>query len=154
MAQGKSLKIVMEELNKSTQHPNELIEVAIGLVFNPQQEVLMAKRGAHQHLAGCWEFPGGKINQNETAIHGLKRELFEEVGLEVLKARSFLKCFPSYATKHLCLRIFWVDQYIGQPYSKEGQPVQWMPIHRMDQLKIPPANRPIIEKLKQCLSIE
>ena len=60
---------------------NQTLQIAVGIIRNAQHEIFVARRQAGSHLAGVWEFPGGKIEAGESAQQGLARELFEEVGI-------------------------------------------------------------------------
>ena len=65
--------------------PADAVHVAVGVIFNPQQDhILIAKRPQHLHQGGLWEFPGGKVSLGETVEQALKRELYEELGIWVL----------------------------------------------------------------------
>ncbi|MGL5419413.1 MAG: NUDIX domain-containing protein, partial [Plesiomonas shigelloides] len=59
------------------------VQVAVGIIRTAQREVFLTQRGADSHLAGFWEFPGGKIEVGECAEDALRRELDEEIGIEV-----------------------------------------------------------------------
>ena len=61
---------------------NNVIHVAVGVIINNQQQVLIAKRPDHLHQGGLWEFPGGKVDEGETVTQALKRELHEELDLD------------------------------------------------------------------------
>ena len=66
------------------------MHVAVGVIVNEQQEILIAKRPDHQYKGGLWEFPGGKVEPGETVYNALLRELNEEVNIQVIHAESCL----------------------------------------------------------------
>jgi 8-oxo-dGTP diphosphatase len=116
--------------------------VAIGLVFNTAGDILIAKRPLHKYKGGLWEFPGGKVEAGESVLQALRREFFEEVGIQVLTARPWLQ-IPS----EVLLDVYRVEEYSGEPFGKEGQEVLWVPLQQLLQFEFPPANQMIIEKL-------
>ncbi|STQ81890.1 8-oxo-dGTP diphosphatase [Hafnia alvei] len=60
------------------------LHIAVGIIRNDEGEIFITQRGGDSHLSGLWEFPGGKIEVNESPVQGLQRELLEETGIEVL----------------------------------------------------------------------
>ena len=109
-------------------------------------EIFIAKRPNHLHKGGYWEFPGGKIQPDETAAKALARELAEEIGIAVDAERcKFL--FPivwDYPEKQVELNIFLVDEFGGEPEGLEGQEVKWVRSQDLDQYQFPEANAEIV----------
>lgn len=123
------------------------IHVVIGIIVNNEGLFCLSQRPLHVHLGGLWEFPGGKLEKGETPFAGLKRELFEELGIEVISARPFMG-FPYDYSSHQVYLDFWlVDQFNGEPHGKEGQPVVWLSRTDLLQYETPAANRPVIDAL-------
>lgn len=120
------------------------VRVAVGLVIQ-NQCVLIAKRHDHQHQGGLWEFPGGKIEAGETALAALKRELKEEVDLDVLVAEPVLTVDHSYPDKTVSLLVFNVTQFKGEARHCEGQALQWLPLNALHTVVVPKANKKIVE---------
>src|SRR6478752_215306 len=104
------------------------VHVAVGVITNNRQEVLIAKRAVHLHQGGFWEFPGGKVEKNETVQQALSRELHEELGINVEVARPFIKITHDYPDKSVLLDVWLVEQFTGQPQSRESQPLLWVAI--------------------------
>jgi 8-oxo-dGTP diphosphatase len=100
-------------------------EIAVGIVMNHQQEILISKRSIHKPMGGFWEFPGGKIEEGETPEIALKRELQEEVGLEVLDLTSLMQHQHSYNEYSVQLNVFLIQNFKGQAKPLEGQEIQW-----------------------------
>ena len=69
-------------------HPRELLSIAIGILRNTKNEVLLGKRIKGKSLKGYWEFPGGKIEPNETPEEALFREFQEELGVEIGRSKK------------------------------------------------------------------
>lgn len=124
-----------------------MIHVAVGLIQNHQAEVLIAKRLAHQPKGGLWEFPGGKVEINESVFPALQRELKEEIGIDVLQAEAWLEVKYVYEDKHVLLDTWKVTHFVGNPSGREGQPILWVPVNQLKQFDFPEGNRAIIEKL-------
>lgn len=129
-----------------------LINVAVGMVLDGDK-VLIAKRGDHQHQGGLWEFPGGKVETGETTPQALRRELAEEVGLDVDPERMVaLTCLEfDYGDKAVRLDTWVCPGFAGQAQGLEGQPVRWVAVSDLDQYEFPEANQPLIEQLQAYL---
>jgi 8-oxo-dGTP diphosphatase len=121
--------------------------VVMGVILNLKQEVLIAQRLSHQEKGGMWEFPGGKVELNETAFQALQRELKEELGIQVIAAEPWMQIECHYPHKSLLLDTWMVKQFSGVPSGMEGQPVRWIPLAQLTQFEFPEGNRAIIEKL-------
>jgi 8-oxo-dGTP diphosphatase len=123
------------------------VDVAVGVIFNGTGEVLVAQRLSHQHLGECWEFPGGKVEPGESIDDALKRELLEEVGIEVISHEAWMVFDYDYPEKSLTLHVHKITQFQGEAQGLEGQPIQWMqPVGLLD-LNFPNANYEIREAL-------
>jgi len=118
--------------------------VAAGVIENEQGYILIAKRPLHLHQGGKWEFPGGKVESNESALEALTRELAEEVGLDVLMAKPMIKLEYDYGDKIVILDVWHVNQFSGQGAGLEGQEVQWVAKKDLASFEFPSANEPIV----------
>ena len=123
------------------------VDVAVGVVFNEKGQVLVAKRQSHQHQANAWEFPGGKIEPGETVPTALKRELFEEVGIEVVHHEPWLEIEHDYPDKSVRLCVFKVISFKGQASGREGQLIAWHHPETLPELLLPKANELIVQAL-------
>ena len=124
-----------------------MIRVAVG-VIKRADFVYVTYRHANQHQGEKWEFPGGKIEKNETAIQALKRELFEEVGIVVIKQTPLTVIEFDYSDKQVGLDVFVVDEFNNEPHPKESQPGKWIKISELDSAFFPEANVKIIKLLQ------
>ena len=123
------------------------LHIIIGILQNQQGEFCLAQRPAHVHLGGLWEFSGGKLEPGEQAFEGLKRELAEELGIEVIRAEPYL-AFPYDYPKHKVYLDFWrVTEFKGEPHGHEGQPVRWVSQADLPKYQTPEASGPLIQKL-------
>jgi 8-oxo-dGTP diphosphatase len=115
----------------------------VGLVRGAAQEILISKRKADVLEGGLWEFPGGKIEDGETSLDALARELTEEVG--VLPSVAVPTFGYIYAHKQYDLKIFVYDvlKWSGNVYPREGQEILWVKDYELKNYGMPTANKPI-----------
>lgn len=128
-----------------------MIHVAVGIVLNKQQQVLVAERAAHKHQGGMWEFPGGKVEPGESVFDALKRELEEEINIHVTQATEWMKFPYEYSDKKLLLDAWIITEFEGEAHGKEGQAIRWVAPTEISSLKIPDGNILIVEKLLEYL---
>lgn len=124
------------------------IEVAAGVLRDAAGRVLLAQRLPGRHLAGLWEFPGGKVEPDEAAEDALKRELAEELGIRIGPARPLVSVLHEYPEKKIRLMLFEVHGFDGEPHGAEGQPLAWVRPDEMHALDMPAADRPLIRLLE------
>lgn len=120
------------------------IDVSVGIVANDRGELLIAKRPAHWLGGGYWEFPGGKIEPNEDAQSALKRELREEVGIEVQDYQPLINLNYRYPERNVSLNAWRVTRYAGEAMGLEGQEIRWCTPSELDHMNMLPANRAIV----------
>lgn len=123
------------------------VRVAVGVVVNEHDEVLISRRHVDSHQGGLWEFPGGKIEAGESVESALQREFREELGIEVGTAYPFKQILHDYGDKSVCLEIWRIVDYRGRPQGLEGQPVEWCPVSKLQNRPFPAANVPISRAL-------
>jgi 8-oxo-dGTP diphosphatase len=128
------------------------VHVAVGIIINPIGEILLAKRHDHLHQGGKWEFPGGKVESDETVTQALIRELKEEVGLLVSTSSAFMTISHDYPDKQVLLDIHLVQDFSGEAIGAEGQQIAWVSQAQLKDYEFPEANLPILEKIYQQLS--
>ena len=133
---------------------NTPIHVAVGVIFDNQKadQILIAKRPQHLHQGGLWEFPGGKVSEDETVDQALERELLEELGITVIQSQPLMQVQHNYSDKQVFLDIWTVTQFSGEARGLEGQQCQWVAIQQLlsaeSKYQFPEANKAILEKLK------
>lgn len=123
------------------------LQVAVGIIRNTHRQIFLAQRAASSYMANKWEFPGGKIEQEETAEQALKRELMEETGIEVTSASAIGQADHSYEDLRVTLHFFLVEGWNGEPYGREGQPQRWVEQQDLVAEEFPPANHELISRL-------
>ena len=125
-----------------------MIHVVAGALFDEQGRILIAQRPPGKHMAGGWEFPGGKLEADEQPLAGLTRELREELGVEVLDATPLIAYEHGYTDRRVRLDLWLVSRYSGEPRSVEGQPLQWVMIDDLETVGLLEADRPMIPALR------
>jgi 8-oxo-dGTP diphosphatase len=124
-----------------------MIHVVAGALFDAARRVLIAQRPAGKHMAGGWEFPGGKVDSGEQPLEALKRELREELGVEVHGAEPLIGYEYRYPRRTVDLDLWRVTDYSGVPQSMEGQPLQWVRIEELESVGLLEADWPMIPAL-------
>ena len=124
------------------------LHVVAGVLRDRDGRVLVAERPHGKHLAGHWEFPGGKSDAGETPLDALRRELAEEIGIDVVSARPLISVPWTYPEKRIVLDAWLVDAYAGTPHARESQALQWIAIDALRTLPMPPADVPIVNALR------
>lgn len=122
--------------------------VAAAAITNEKGQVLIARRPAGVDQAGLWELPGGKLAPYETGFQALRREIREELGIEVIKARPLIRVRHLYSTKTVLLDVWKVLEFTGKPWGKEGQPIRWVAADDLVNYTFPAANKPIIKAVQ------
>ena len=123
------------------------IQVAVAVVIDRRGRVLIAQRPAGKHLAGCWEFPGGKIEAGETPRQGLARELEEELGITIDHPRPLMRLSHAYPTGEVLLDVWVVRRYRGEPRGLDGQALVWCSRRALAAAELLPADQPIVKAL-------
>lgn len=126
--------------------------VAVALV-DTDGRVLIARRPDGKHLAGLWEFPGGKVQEGEAPEAALIRELDEELGIAVKEACLAPLSFVShaYADFHLLMPLYVCRRWDGLATPREGQTLKWVPARDLRAYPMPPADAPLIPPLIDLL---
>jgi 8-oxo-dGTP diphosphatase len=99
-----------------------------------------------------WEFPGGKVEDAETVLEALSRELKEELAISVLDAEPFLEVRHDYSEKSVLLDVWEVTRFSGCAVGNEGQPIAWISVDQLIGYQFPEANGTIIDALQKWAS--
>ncbi len=125
------------------------LAVAVGVVLDSVQQVLMTQRPMDKDYGGYWEFPGGKIEVGETPYEALCREFKEEVAMTIEAAKPLIQLQHAYINYAVELDVWLVTQFSGEVLPLEGQAMQWVPLKDIDQVQVLEANHVIIDALKR-----
>lgn len=118
--------------------------LVVAAVIRRGEHILIARRAAHQHQGGLWEFPGGKVEPGEAVEAALVRELKEELGITATAFSPLIRISHDYPDKAVCLDVWTVTGFDGEPQGREGQPLAWVSGDELPRFDFPAANRPIV----------
>ena len=124
------------------------MHVMAGVMLDPQGRVLLAQRPPGKHLAGLWEFPGGKLETGEPPADGLVRELREELGVEAVVGEPLIRVPWRYGERSLLLDARLVRRWQGEPESLDGQALRWCEPASVELDLLAPADRHILRALQ------
>ncbi|MCW8889410.1 MAG: Nudix family hydrolase [Sedimenticola sp.] len=124
------------------------IHVAVGVIQDSEGRILLSRRPDHVHQGGLWEFPGGKVERREDLSQALRREIREELGIEVLTHQPLITVTHNYPDKQVKLDVHRIVKYAGRPMGMEGQPLEWVAIEQLSDYPMPAADQPICNALK------
>jgi 8-oxo-dGTP diphosphatase len=131
----------------------KLVLVAAVALVDPDGRVLLAQRPPGKAMAGLWEFPGGKVDPDETPEQALMRELEEELGIATWASCLAPLTFASHAYPdfHLLMPLYACRKWDGRPFAREGQALVWVPKGKLSDYPMPPADLPLIHHLRDWL---
>lgn len=125
------------------------MKVAVAVIWNDQQQVLITKRPDHAAHGGLWEFPGGKLEEGELASAALVREIKEEVGVDILESRFLGIVIHKYDSKTVELLVYSVEKFQGKAYCCESQSdLRWVHLKQLAHYNFPKANEHVIELIQ------
>jgi len=133
--------------------PNRITLVVACALVDLDNRVLIAKRPEGRHMAGLWEFPGGKVEAGERPEDALIRELDEELGIDVTESCLAPLTFAShgYDDFHLLMPLYVCRQWDGEVEPREGQELTWVRPNRLSGYDMPPADEPLKSMLRDLL---
>lgn len=131
-----------------------LVIVAAAALIDGDGRILLAERPAGKAMAGLWEFPGGKVDAGETPEAALVRELAEELGIAVRPGSlaPFTFASHSYREFHLLMPLYLCREWTGVPAAREGQRLRWVRPPQLALYPMPPADEPLVAKLRALSS--
>lgn len=132
-----------------------VVLVAACALVDGEGSVLITKRPEGKPLAGLWEFPGGKVEPDETPEHALIRELEEELGVTIAADDLSPLTFASHAYEdfHLLMPVFACRTWQGAVTALEGQALAWVAPEALSGYAMPPADEPLKETLPGLLAL-
>jgi 8-oxo-dGTP diphosphatase len=120
----------------------------VGIVADAEGRVLINQRRIGTHMAGHWEFPGGKRGPGESRLAALSRELAEELGIRVIEAEPLTELVHDYPDRRVLLDVWRVLSFEGEPQPLEAQPLRWVATEALEDAGLLPADRPIVDVLR------
>ena len=124
--------------------------IGVGVIWNQQGQILIARRRPTGVLGGFWEFPGGKIETGETSEECIKREIWEELGIVIEVGKHLITIAHTYAHLNVTLIVHHCQYIDGVPQPIECDEIRWVNLEELDEFNFPEANFQIIAALRQA----
>ena len=124
------------------------MRVVAAALFDAQRRVLIAQRPAGKHMAGWWEFPGGKVSAGESDAAALERELLEELGVEARSGSEIMTLSHEYPDRIVDLVLWSARLVAGEPRGLDGQELKWVDCQSLGNERLLPADEPFIASLQ------
>lgn len=122
------------------------VEVAAAIIFH-DGHILISQRDEKSHLSGYWEFPGGKREPDESFEECVRREIREELNVDIEVERFFETVQYEYSEKVVQLNFYFCRYLRGEAQALGCRQCKWVPLRELGRYSFPPANEPILEKL-------
>ena len=119
----------------------------VAAVLQRNDEIFIQQRQPGKHLAGFWEFPGGKVESGESPWTALARELKEELAIESEAGEPLIQLTHDYTDRIIHLDVWRVTQWIGDPVPQEQQVAGWYSLSDILDMPLLPADGPVLEAL-------
>ncbi len=120
------------------------LHVAVAVIKDTADRLLISLRPEGVHQGNLWEFPGGKLDKAETVTEALKRELHEELGITLECCMPLIKIRHAYDDLEVLLDVWTVTRFSGTASGREGQSIRWVQLDELSDYQFPAANYPII----------
>jgi len=116
----------------------------VAAIIRDNQKILITQRFDNVHLPGLWEFPGGKVEPDESLTAALEREIREELGVTILVGDEFFSVVHDYTPKSVRLHFFNCSIIDGEPHPLEVADMRWVRPEELGQFEFPPADADLI----------
>ena len=123
--------------------------VVAGILLDGDGRVLVTERIGDHSFAGLWEFPGGKIEDGEDSLSALRRELGEELGIEILEQSLFMSLDHDYADRSVSIDFYLIRHWRNTPEGRDGQALRWIRPDELSEDLLLPADAPVIKALRR-----
>ena len=133
--------------SSSILHPSKAVDVAAAVIERDDGSFLLAQRPQGKAYAGYWEFPGGKVEAGEPVAEALRRELHEELGIDLVQAYPWITRVYSYPHATVRLHFHRVLKWLGEPHPHEDQALAWQRCGALSVAPMLPANAPVLKAL-------
>jgi A/G-specific adenine glycosylase len=142
--QGLQNQLPMRETSNPLPHKR----IGVAVIYNDAGQILIDRRPEKGLLGGLWEFPGGKIEPNETVEACIKREILEEIDIEIEVGEHLITIDHAYTHFKVTLMVHACRYLSGEPQPIECEEIRWVTLDEIDSYPFPKANTTIIELLK------
>lgn len=131
-----------------------VVEVAVGILYDSSDSILLGQRPEGKPYAGYWEFPGGKVEKGESVFEALSRELAEEIGIQIQDATELMVIEHDYPHAYVRLHVCLVKNWKGQIKGLESQALHWISKAQIIKSALPvtpvlPAAAPMLDRLRE-----
>ena len=127
-------------------------QIGVAVIRDDRDLILIDRRLAKGLLGGFWEFPGGKIEGNETVQECIKREILEEIGIDIAVDSHLITIDHTYSHFRVNLQVYNCRYLSGEARAIECEEIRWVTIEELDNYTFPPANQEIIRALKDMVN--
>lgn len=134
---------------RATSPPSVHKQIGVAVIYNKYGKILIDRRQKTGEMGGLWEFPGGKIEAGETVEQCIKREIKEELDIEIIVGDRLTTINHTYKTFSVTLYVHNCQHLSGTPQAIECEAIEWVEPAQMDQFQFPLANTQIIDLLQQ-----
>jgi A/G-specific adenine glycosylase len=134
---------------KETHNPIPRKIIGVAVIWNEQHQILIDRRKQEGLLGGLWEFPGGKVEAGETIPDCIKREIHEELAIDIAVGDHLITVEHAYSHFRVSLNVYHCRYLSGEPQAIACDEIRWVTLAEIDQFPFPAANVKIIEALRQ-----
>ncbi len=131
---------------------DSIIDVAVAIIFDSGNRILVNQRTSDREHAGQWEFPGGKFEKGESISQALVRECQEELGVTIKEHAPLLVLEHRYPKKTVRLNVQIVKAYSGKVLGLENQNLAWHHLAELYEINLLPADLPILQALEKVIN--
>jgi 8-oxo-dGTP diphosphatase len=135
-------------MNQTTPSPPHKI-IGVAVIWNDKGHILIDRRLPKGMMGGLWEFPGGKIEISETVEECIKREIEEELGIEIEVGKHLITIDHTYTHLRVTLTVHHCRHLSGIPQPIECDEIRWVSLEELDNFTFPEANIQIISALRK-----
>ena len=136
---------------RETRSPIPHKQIGVAVIWNDKRQILIDRRRPEGLLGGLWEFPGGKIEPGETVEACVRREIQEELGIEVTVGDRLITVEHAYTHFRVTLYVHHCQYVSGEPRPIECDEIRWVSVDELDEYPFPKANTRIIEAIREQL---
>lgn len=130
-------------------NPVLVVAAVIRKDHDPEKRILLVRRGPGQSGAGCWEFPGGKVEPGEEPVQALEREIDEELGIKISVGELIGEQDFPYSTKIIRLRVYWATTQYQTMELREHDALKWLLPYEINLEELSAADRPFVAMISQ-----
>ena len=125
------------------------LTVVAAIIYSTDGRLLIARKRAGKSMAGFWEFPGGKVEENEDPESAVLREIKEELGLEISINALYSDYLFHYPTRSIHFIFFKCQHISGEPVLQDHDRVEWVKVHELTAYRFSPGDEPVVKSLQE-----